>query len=387
MTEPSDPPSSGGGAGTPDPTQDALLDAVTAVVPVLLRALDALRYAGRHLNPPDLQGLAAQLNGLRAPLAEGLSAFTAVDWPAGLSEFRQCVAGSAEHALTGLEGFVAAPARGNPVLSAYRALGQQWRALERLYPVAAMLPPVGRFFLNERGRADAPFGARLAERLAEADPYRDDAGVMHASNEPEQRGGFSLYVPEYQRADEPMPLVVALHGGSGHGRGFLWSWLADARSHGCLLLAPTSREETWSLMGPDLDTANLEAMIDYVAGRWPVDRARILLTGMSDGGTFSWVAGLRDPSPFTHLAPVAGAFHPLLLEGASASRLAGLPVYLVHGALDWMFPVDVARVARDALAAAGADVTYREIADLSHTWPIEENSCILDWLMRPRATP
>ena len=31
-------------------------------------------------------------------------------------------------------------------------------------------------------------------------------------------------------------------------------------------------------------------------------------------------------------------------------------------------------------------LSYREIADLSHTWPIEENSRILDWFMRPRAT-
>ncbi len=32
-----------------------------------------------------------------------------------------------------------------------------------------------------------------------------------------------------------------------------------------------------------------------------------------------------------------------------------------------MFPVQVARQTRDALSAAGADVTYRELDDLSHT--------------------
>ena len=58
--------------------------------------------------------------------------------------------------------------------------------------------------------------------------------------------------------------------------------------------------------------------------------------------------------PFTHLAPMSSTFHPLLLDGADRDRLSGLPVYLVHGVLDWMFPVDVARIARDALTAAGA---------------------------------
>ncbi len=41
----------------------------------------------------------------------------------------------------------------------------------------------------------------------------------------------------------------------------------------------------------------------------------------------------------------------------------------------------MARNARQALAAAGAQVTYREIADLSHVYPREEGSAILDWFL------
>ena len=84
-----------------------------------------------------------------------------------------------------------------------------------------------------------------------------------------------------------------------------------------------------------------------------MDRTRLLLTGMSDGGTFTLLSGLDDESPFTHLAPVAASFHPLLLTMAEPRRVVGLPVYLVHGALDWMFPVSMARTAQQALTAAG----------------------------------
>ena len=56
------------------------------------------------------------------------------------------------------------------------------------------------------------------------------------------------------------------------------------------------------------------------------------------------------------------------------TRLRGLPVHIVHGRLDWMFPVQVARQTRDALSAAGADVTYRELDDLSHCYPREMNA-------------
>jgi phospholipase/carboxylesterase len=175
-----------------------------------------------------------------------------------------------------------------------------------------------------------------------------------------------------------------LHGGSGNGRGFLWSWLRDARSFGAILVAPTATGSTWALMGEDTDTANLGRILDSVRSRWNIDPTKLLLTGMSDGGTFCYVTGLESASPFTHLAPVAATFHPLMAEMADAERLRGLPIHLVHGKLDWMFPVQVARQTRDLLSAAGAEVAYREFDDLSHTYPREINPAILNWLRGER---
>ena len=62
-------------------------------------------------------------------------------------------------------------------------------------------------------------------------------------------------MPEYYTADRTWPLVMALHGGSGNGRGFLWRWLRDARSLGAILVTPTAMGSTWALMGEDADTA------------------------------------------------------------------------------------------------------------------------------------
>jgi phospholipase/carboxylesterase len=228
-------------------------------------------------------------------------------------------------------------------------------------------------------REDPELLARLAQ------PPRENTGIIHDRNEPGSRGGFSLYVPEYYTPDRAWPLVMALHGGAGNGRGFLWSWLRDARSRGAILVAPTATggtpsKSTWALMGDDTDSPNLARILDLVRSRWNIDPTKLLLTGMSDGGTFCYVTGLESASPFTHLAPVAATFHPLMAEMADAERLRGLPVYLVHGRLDWMFPVQVARQTRDLLSAAGADVTYRELDDLSHCYPREMNGPILNWL-------
>ena len=178
---------------------------------------------------------------------------------------------------------------------------------------------------------------------------------------------------------------MALHGGSGNGRGFLWSWLRDARSHGAILVAPTATgpapaKSTWALMGEDTDSPNLARILDGVRNRYNIDPKRLLLTGMSDGGTFCYVSGLESASSFTHLAPVSATFHPLMAEMADTRRLQGLPIYLIHGQLDWMFPVEVARQTQGLLSAAGADVTYRELDDLSHCYPREMNAPILNWL-------
>jgi phospholipase/carboxylesterase len=194
-------------------------------------------------------------------------------------------------------------------------------------------------------------------------------------------------VPEYYAPDRAWPLVMALHGGSGNGRSFLWSWLRDARSRGAILVSPTARGSTWALMGDDIDTPNLVRILDFVRSRWTIDETRMLMTGMSDGGTFCYVSGLDGASPFTHLAPVAATFHPLMAEMADADRLRGLPIHIVHGKLDWMFPVQVARQTQQALSAAGAAVTYRELDDLSHTYPREMNAVILEWLNETPRSP
>lgn len=354
---------------------------LAAILPPLLAALEALGFVARYLNPPDFQAMMAALGAPEAPLRaahEGLG-----EWPAGLAEVRAQVVEASEQILAAFEGLRAAQGSGGDVRQLYRALGRVPRAQEALWPLAAGIGPVSRYFLEPAARPDADLQARIANA-----PPRGDVGVFHVDNEPGSRGGFSLYVPEYYAEDRAWPLVVALHGGAGNGRSFLWTWLRAARTRGAILATPTAAGDTWALTGPDSDSPNLARILEMVRTRWRLDPSRLLLTGMSDGGTFAYVSGLEAGSPFTHLAPISAAFHPMLTAMADPARLRGLPIHVAHGALDWMFPVEMAREAQAALAAAGAAVTYREIEDLSHTYPRELNPEILDWLdATPARTP
>jgi phospholipase/carboxylesterase len=353
------------------------VDLVGRLVPATLKAMHALEFAGRHLSPHTLPQLVEAMAGRDDELNAALAASRALDWPERLKPVRACLEPAAEAAGAGIAALRAAAEAPQPIVAAYRAVRNYAQAAQSIYPMAAFLKPVSQFFLEPSARDDAA----LIARLAAVDPARDKVGVLHAGGPPGTRGAFSLYVPETYDAARAYPLVVALHGGSGNGGAFLWSWVREARTRGLVVLAPTAIGSTWSLMDPDTDGPSIDAMVDQVAQQWNIDAGRQLLTGMSDGGTFTYVLGLRGGCRFTHLAPVAAAFHPMLLAFADGDRLQGLPVYVVHGAQDWMFPARLAQEAERALAQAGAKVVYREIADLSHTYPRDENAAMLDWLM------
>lgn len=367
---------------------EQLLDATTALLPPLLAALGALAEAGRRLHPPTVSTLAHQLRELQAPLAEGRSLFEAVDWPEHLVGFRDCGMEAARLTSRGLSEFSQSPGKQQPIMGAYKSLGYLSQGLDALYPLTRMLPPVSRFYLDAAcvaarsevtDASDATLDA-LAERLSDA-PEQPHTGVIHAGNAKNERGGFSLYVPEDYDESVPAPMIVALHGGSGHGRSFLWSWLSAARSCGAVLMAPTSAGNTWSLGEPEVDAQRLLSMIEFVRERYSLRADRLLLTGMSDGGTFSYLAGYSSDAPYTHMAPMAASFHPLILQALDAQRVQDVPIYLMHGALDWMFDVQVARTAQVALEKAGATVQYREFADLSHTFPRGELGELVQWFL------
>lgn len=352
--------------------EDRQVEDLGRLLPLLLGAMETLGFIARYLHPPELPALMEAIGRPEDGITEARARLA--KWPEADAAARACLEAACDHTLSAFTGLRAAIDGQGDMGDLFKALRGGPRAQEALYPLAASLAPVSRFFLEPARRGDQA----LLDRLASA-PARDDTGVMHIGT-PGARGSVSLYVPEDYDDRREWPLVVALHGGSGSGRAFLWSWLRDARSHGAIVAAPTAVGPTWALMGPDRDTPNLTRLVAAIGERWRIDPQRILLTGMSDGGTFSYVSGLEPASPFTHLAPIAAAFHPMLAQMADGERLQGLPIHIAHGALDWMFPAQMAREARDALRAAGADVVYRELEDLSHTYPRELNPEILGWV-------
>ncbi len=244
-------------------------------------------------------------------------------WPEQFADVRTPLETASDAVLAAFDGLRAVQNGQGDLVSVFRALRHVPRAQEALYPLTAKTA-AGQHVLHRAGaarRCGAGGKAGAAGRT-------QDTGIIHVDNEPGSRGGYSMYVPEYYTPDRRWPLVMALHGGSGNGRGFLWSWLREARSYRrhpdrADRDRPGAEKTTWALMGDDSDTPNLWRILEEVRTRWNVDPARMLMTGMSDGGTFCYVSGLDAASPFTHLAPVSATFHPLMAEMADARAPAG----------------------------------------------------------------
>src|SRR5258707_915716 len=255
--------------------------AVAQLVQATLKALHALEFAGRHLAPESLPRLIEAMAGRDDELNAALSLSRALDWPGRLAPVRDCLEPAAEAAGQGIAGLRSAGEAPQPIVAAYRALRSYAKAAQSLYPMAAFLEPVSQFFLEQAMRSDPA----LTDRLAAVDPARERVGGMHVGGPPGTRGGFSLYVPEYYDAARSYPLVVAMHGGSGNGGAFLWSWVREARTRGFGVIAPTAIGSPWSLMEPDVDGPRIGRLGDPIAGPWDIDATRPPLTGTRVSGT------------------------------------------------------------------------------------------------------
>jgi phospholipase/carboxylesterase len=335
----------------------------------LVETMTGIETFQRRFHPPMLHSLLDHFRPTAGRFAQALSEALARGMTTKDTELEALLAAS-KNLFEGVELLFDAgnASAAQAVFFVMRAMRKYCRAQEIVFPLSKHWPRMHRYFLDPGARAgNDPDACGIAGKNNEV--------LMHVGgdSDPYARGAFSFYVPPAVEG-HPRGVVVALHGGQGHGRDFLWTWLREVRSRNLMLIAPSSTGPTWNLMNPDEDLALIEAALDHLAKQWPVDPKRVLLTGISDGGTFSLTCCQLENTRFSGFAPISGVLAPVDIRQSKGKR-----VYWVHGRLDWMFPVQRAVTATQLLRSAGCDVTLRVIDDLSHTYPREANMEILDW--------
>lgn len=213
-------------------------------------------------------------------------------------------------------------------------------------------------------------------------------GLMRMAGEGQPRRDCWLYVPKSYDKSRAYPLVVVLHPAGLPGSRFVSVWGQTAERTGAFIVAGPECRDPKKRMWDISDEKDLLATIQKVMGMFSVDPGRVLLTGFSQGGTYSFTFGLRNPGTFRAIAPVSGGLiaRPSPEAEAILRRARGLGVYIAHGAADDRIPVERARASRERLEQAGIVVTYREVPQLGHFFPEGEPDRIWAWfdaLTRP----
>jgi len=339
----------------------------------LFEASRGFDSAMRRLNPLVLSDLRDELLGHVEPLQTVRKILAADNQENPDKQITTSLLRACDFLLSAIRNFAREEDMQAAYIAALRAARKHCRALEALFPLCADLPEINRYFLEDSAHPHDP----------QTNLKNTEAGLFHIGQNRDlhARGGYSLFIPETCRPDHAAPLIVSLHGGYSHGRDFIWSWLAHARSRGYVLFAPTSTAMTWSIGHAAADAQLLLEHLEEVFARIRIDRSRVLLTGMSDGGTYALDLAHSCGSLFQHVACVACALPPV-----DFNRTPGKHIFWIHGAQDWIFPVSYAVNAAKQLKGAGADIRMKVITDLSHTYPREENSVILDWFEKPTAS-
>lgn len=191
---------------------------------------------------------------------------------------------------------------------------------------------------------------------------------------------YSLYVPENYSPQQRWPLIVCLHGGYGRGDEYIWTWLRPAKSKGYLLVSPKSIGPTWSVLNPPLDVRSIRAILAEVCSLYAVDRKRVYLSGLSDGGIYAYLLGLSCPDWFAGIAPIAGEMSPMTDPMLRQKQGKDIPLFIVHGAKDFIFDVRSVRSSCDLLQKIGYNVTYTELPEWGHayTYGINEQ-LVMPW--------
>ncbi len=243
------------------------------------------------------------------------------------------------------------------------------KGLYALYELRDQLPIVAAHFLLPGATAPVAAASNDGPPTGFIQRQRND-----------DRSDYTLYIPEDYSPDRPLPLIVALHGGYGRGSEYVWTWLRPARSGGYAILAPKSLGDTWDMSVPSYDTRSVGRMFDEVTREYAIDRSRVYLTGLSDGGIFTYILGLERSELFRGLAPVAGALHMVVDQMLREGRGKDTPFLVIHGVHDFIFPVTFTRQTCTLLTQIGYNVKYEELPDWGHAFPYSINErIVLPW--------
>lgn len=156
---------------------------------------------------------------------------------------------------------------------------------------------------------------------------------------------YLLFVPSVPDETKTYPLIVALHGGGGNAKAVdaTTELQEQARRVNAILVYPNgsglfkSRLLTWNagnccayaLEKQVDDVGFINALIDELSSKYPIDPKRIYATGMSNGAKMSYRLACHLSDKIAAIAPVAGS-----MEVPDCAPKHPISVMVFHGTAD-----------------------------------------------------
>jgi len=190
---------------------------------------------------------------------------------------------------------------------------------------------------------------------------------------------YTLDVPQSYDPAHRYQVRIQLHGGvgriesNGPLRGASAARLTGAEQ--IYVLPHAWRDAPW---WSRRQLENLRAILDAVKRTYNVDENRVVVAGVSDGGTGAYYIAMRDTTPYASFLPLNGYIRVLENETAQSdgdlypNNLVNKPLFVVNGGRDPMYPTTLVDPVVAQLKGGGVDVDYRPQASAGHDtswWP------------------
>jgi polyhydroxybutyrate depolymerase len=152
---------------------------------------------------------------------------------------------------------------------------------------------------------------------------------------------YRLFIPPSYDSDNPVPLVISLHGFGGNGPGQQaydkMSLVADTA--GFIIAYPTAYNNTWNAgedyYGPYTsfdDVGCISALIDSINIDYSIDLTRVYAMGMSNGGDMTYRLACELSDRIAAVASVTGTMITDIYESCDPSF--PMPIIHYHGTAD-----------------------------------------------------
>jgi phospholipase/carboxylesterase len=105
----------------------------------------------------------------------------------------------------------------------------------------------------------------------------------------------------------------------------------------------------------------IATFIDEIVKQYPIDESNVTLIGFSQGAILSYATALTYPEKVRKVAALSGYLNQEILpQKLNMEAISHLKLFISHGSVDQVIPVEWARKAKPALENLGLSVEYQE---------------------------